>query len=239
MAKIKVKPRKKLIDAENPITLWITVREYVEQNARQIGAIALAVVVVAAAVLAWSSMKARAERDSLNMFYAAMSTMTAPVDSKATAAHAALYEKALAQFKEVREKHGGTTAGVMALLYEGNCAYSLKKYDEAIGYYKEFLDAAHGTLQYLRSAGYEGIGYASESKGDFKQAAEWFEKQKNETQAEGGGAAALNLARVYELAGDKLKACNQYKEFFEKNPLSGQKQFAQIKADSLCAKKGK
>ncbi|MCX5900848.1 MAG: hypothetical protein NTX06_08975, partial [Proteobacteria bacterium] len=82
MAKIKVKPKKKQIDAENPITLWVTVRSYVEQNARQIGAIALAVVVVAAAVLAWSTMKARAERDSLNMFYAAMSTMTAPVDSK-------------------------------------------------------------------------------------------------------------------------------------------------------------
>ncbi|MBN2106145.1 MAG: tetratricopeptide repeat protein [Deltaproteobacteria bacterium] len=239
MAKIKVKPRKKLIDAENPITLWFTVKEYVEQNARQIGAIAFAVVVVAAAVFAWSAMKARAERDSLNMFYAAMSTMTAPADSKDPAAQTALYEKALAQFKEVREKHGGTTSGALALLYEGNCAYSLKKYDEAIGYYKEFLDASHGTLQYLRSAGYEGIGYAYESKGDFKQAAEFFEKQKNDSQAEGGGSAALNLARVYELAGDRQKACNQYKEFLEKNPLSGQKQFAQIKADSLCPKKGK
>jgi tetratricopeptide (TPR) repeat protein len=239
MAKIKVKPKKKLIEAENPITLWITVREYVEQNARQIGAIALAVVVVAAAVFAWSALKARAERDSLNMFYAAMSTMTAPADSKSPAAQTALYEKALAQFKEVKEKHGSTSSGTMSLLYEGNCAYSLKKYDEAIGYYKEFLDAAHGTVQYLRSAGYEGLGYAYESKGDFKQAAEWFEKQKNDTQAEGGGSAALNLARVYELAGDRQKACNQYKEFLEKNPLSGQKQFAQIKADSLCPKKGK
>jgi tetratricopeptide (TPR) repeat protein len=239
MAKIKVKPKKKLIDAENPITLWITVREYVEQNARQIGAVALAAVAVAAAVLAWSTMKARSERDSLNMFYAAMSTMTAPVDSKAPAAQQALYEKALAQFKEVREKHGSTSSGTMALLYEGNCAYSLKKYDEAIGYYKEFLDVAHGTLQYLRSAGYEGLGYACEGKGDFKQAAEWFEKQKSDAPAEAGSSAALNLARVLELSGDKQKACNQYKEFLEKNPLSGQKQFAQIKADSLCPAKGK
>ena len=70
-------------------------------------------------------------------------------------------------------------------------------------------------------------------------AAEWFEKQKNELQAEGGGAAALNLARVLELVGDKQKACEQYKEFLEKNPLSGQKQFAMIKSDSLCPKKGK
>ena len=239
MAKIKVKPKKNLFDAENPITMWETVRDYAEQNARQIGAIALAVVVVVAAVLVYGTMKARSESESLNMFYIAMSTMIASVDSKDGTARPAVYEKALAQFKEVKEKHGGTTPGEMSLLYAGNCAYSLKRYDEAMGYYKEFLDAAHGTLQYLRSAGYEGMGYACEAKGEFKQAADWFEKQKNELQAEGGGAAVLNLARVLESGGDKQKACEQYKEFLEKNPLSGQKQFVMIKADSLCAKKVK
>ena len=238
MAKLKVQPKKSLLEVENPITLWLTVRSYVEQNARQIGAIALAVAVVAAAVLTWSTMRARAERDSLNLFYSAMSTMMASVDSKGGAVKPDVYEKALAQFKELKDKHGSTTFGTTALLYAGNCAYSLKKYDEAIGYYKEFLESAHGTMQYLRSAGYEGLGYACEGKGEFKQAAEWFEKQKNDIQAEGGGAASLNLARVLELAGDTQKACEMYKEFIEKNPLSGQKQFAQIKADSLCKKKG-
>lgn len=238
MAKIKVQPKKNLLEVENPITLWLTVRGYVEQNARQIGAIALAVAVVTAAVLAWTTMKGRAERDSRNLFYVAMSTMMASVDSKGGAVRPDAYEKALALFKELKDKHGSTTFGTMALLYAGNCAYSLKKYDEAIGCYKEFLESAHGTMQYLRSAGYEGMGYACEGKGDFKQAAEWFEKQKNDLQAEGGGAAALNLARVLELAGDKQKACEMYKEFVEKNPLSEQKQFAQIKADSLCRKKG-
>ena len=204
MAKIKAKPKKNLFDAENPITMWATVRDYAEQNARQIGAISLAVVVVAAAVVTWSTMRDRAESESLNMFYNAMSTMMASVDSKDGTVRPAVYEKALSQFKEVKEKHGSTTSGTMALLYEGNCAYSLKKYDEAIGYYKEFLDAAHGTLQYLRSAGYEGLGYSFEGKGDFKQAAEWFEKQKNDIQSEGGSAAALNLARVFELAGDRI-----------------------------------
>ena len=173
------------------------------------------------------------------MFYAAMSTMLASVDSKDGKPQPAMYEKALAQFKTVNQKYGGTTSGTTALLYAGNCAYSLNKYDDAIAYYKEFLEAAYGTLQYLRAAAYEGIGYACEGKGEFKQAAEWFEKQKNELQAEGGGAAALNLARVLELVGDKQKACEQYKEFLEKNPLSGQKQFAMIKSDSLCPKKGK
>ena len=239
MAKIKVKPKKNQFDAENPITMWATVRDYVEQNARQIGAITLAIVVVAAAVLIWGAMKARAERESLNLFYVAMNTMMASVDSKDGTTKPAVYEKALSQFKEVKEKYGSSTSGILALLYAGNCAYSLKKYDEAMGYYKEFLDAAHATLQFLRSAGYEGMGYACEGKSDFKRAAEWFEKQKNELQAEGGGAAVLNLARVLELGGDKQKACEQYREFLEKNPLSEQKQFAQIKTDSLCPKKGK
>ena len=236
MAKIKVKPKKKLIDAENPMTLWTTAREYVEQNARQIGAIALAVAVVAGAVFAWTMMRARAERESLNMFHSALATLSAAVDTKTGASQPAAYEKALAQFKEVREKHGGTQSGKIALLYAGNSAYNLKKYDEAVGYYTEFLDVAHGNLQYLRAAGMEGLGYSCEGKGDFKAAAEWFDKQKKE--ADGTGAAVLNLARALELGGDMQKACQQYKEFIEKNPLSGQKQFAQIKAETICPKKG-
>jgi len=238
MAKIKVKPKKNLFNAENPLTMWGTVRDYVEQNARQIGAIVFAIAVVCVAVLVWSTMKARSERDSLNMFYAAMSTMLASVDSKDGKPQPAMYEKALAQFKTVNQKYGGTTSGTTALLYAGNCAYSLNKYDDAIAYYKEFLEAAYGTLQYLRAAAYEGIGYACEGKGDFKQAAEWFEKQKSDThQVEGGVTSVLNLARVLELGGDKQKACDLYKEFIEKNPLSEQKQFAQMKIDSLCKKK--
>lgn len=236
MAKIKVKPLKKGIDAENPITIWVTAKQYVEQNVRQIGAIALAVVVVAAAVVAWSMMRARAENESLNMFRGALATLSTAIDSKTGAPQPAVYEKALAQFKAVTQKHGVTQSGKIALLYAGNCAYNLKKYDDALGYYKEFLAASHGNLQYLRSAGMEGMGYACEGKGDFKAAAQWYEKQKKE--ADGAGSAVLNLARALELGGDKEKACKQYKEFVEKNPLSVQKQFAQIKADSLCAKKG-
>jgi hypothetical protein len=239
MAKIKVKPKKNLFDVENPLTMWQTVREYVEQNARQIGAIALAVAVVCAAVVTWSMMKARSERESLNMFYSAMSTMLASVDSKDGKTRPEMYERALAQFKMVNEKHGGTTSGATALLYAGNCAYNLKKYDDAVNYYKEFLNTAHGTLQYLRSAADEGIGYAFEGKGDFKMAAEWFEKQKGDSPAEGGIAAVLNLARVLELGGDKQKACTMYREFIEKNPLSEQKQFILMKIEKLCEKKSK
>ncbi len=236
MAKIKVKPKKSIIEAENPITLWTTAKEYVVQNARQIGAIVLVIAVIAGGAFAWSMMRARTERESLNMFHGAMATLAAAVDSKTGAAKPAVYATALTQFKEVKEKYGTTQTGRLALLYAGNSAYNLKKYDEAIGYYTEFLDAAHGNLQYLRATAMEGLGYACEGKGDFKAAAEWFEKQKKET--DGTGGAVLNLARVLELGGDRQKACQQYKEFIEKNPLSEQKQFAQIKAESICPKKG-
>jgi tetratricopeptide (TPR) repeat protein len=234
MAKIKTKTKKTRIDAENPLTLWTTARQYVEENARQIGAVALAVAVLAGAVFAWSMMRARSEQDSLNMFHAALAVM-AP-EGKAGQPQPAQYEKALAQFRQLREKHGGTQSGKIALLYAGSCQYNLKKYDEAVQSYQEFLDAAHGNLQYLRGAALEGLGYSFEGKGDFKAAAEWFEKQKSES--DGSGSSLLNLARVLELGGDRQKACQQYKEFLEKNPLSAQKQFAQIKADSVCPKKG-
>lgn len=236
MAKIKAQPKKIFIDAENPLTIWIAAREYVEQNARQIGAIALAVVVVLGAAFAWNIMRGRAERESLNMFHQAMATLSAAVDAQTGTSKQELYEKALTQFKQVKDKHGATQSGKIALLYAGNSAYSLEKYDEAIDFYKKFLDEARGNLQFLRPAGLEGLGYAYEAKGDFKQAAEWFEKQKKETAVSGG--ALLNLARVLELGGEREKACKLYKEFISKNPLSGQKQFAQIKADSICFENG-
>jgi tetratricopeptide (TPR) repeat protein len=236
MAKIKAKPKKSLAQVENPITLWETVREYVEQNARQLGAIALAVGVVAGVVFLWTTMRAQTARESLSMFNEAMNTLGGPAPGTKGATPVVSYDRALEQFKAVHEKHGGTLAGRTALLYAGNCAYNLKRYDEAMGYYQQFLDVAHGELQYLKSAAYEGMGYASEGKGDLKAAADWFEKQKSENQTE--GFAILNLARVAESGGDRAKACSLYKEFLVKNPSSGQKQLAQMKADSLCAKKG-
>jgi tetratricopeptide (TPR) repeat protein len=236
MAKIKPKVKSVHIEADKPITIWITVRDYVQQNARQLGAIAIAVVAVVGAVLIWSMLRDRAEQESVSLFHRGLALMAQSADQKTGAQKPDAYEKALALFKEAAEKHGGTQTGKTALLFAGNCSFGLKNYDDALKQYTAFLDAAHGNLQYLRSAGFGGMGYAFEGKGDYKQAAQWFEKQKKET--ESTGEATLNLARVLELGGDKQSACQQYIEFIEKNPMSGQKQFAQIKAQNICPKKG-
>ena len=39
MAKIVAKPKRGVMDAENPITIWFTIREYVEQNTDSLEAI--------------------------------------------------------------------------------------------------------------------------------------------------------------------------------------------------------
>lgn len=232
MAKIKVKSKKNLLDTDNPLTLWMTARQYVEQNVRQIGAIALAVVVVAGAIFAWTVVRSRAERESTTMLNGAMATMSAAVDAQSGAIRPAMYEQALGLFKQLRQKHGATQSGKIALLYAGNCAYNIKKYDEAMSLYREFLDAAGGDLRFLRPAALEGMGYACEGKGDYKAAVEWYEKQKKESGE--AGSAVMNLARALELAGDRGKACSQYREFIENNPLSGQKQLAQLKVQAVC-----
>lgn len=234
MAKIKAK-KKEMLAPEAAVSLWVQVQDYVQENMRQIGAIALIVVVLAGGITIWQVIGARAEREALSQFNEAMDIMSKR-SGKAPDAEVP-YAQALEKFKGIREKHAGTQSGVAALLYAGNCSYNLKKYDEAISFYKNFLDEAGGSLKYMKPFAYEGLGYACEGKGAYKEAIEYFEKQRSAGSADSGFMALLNLARCYESENNREKACGLYREFMEKQPASSFKDLAQIKIENLCSKK--
>ncbi|MEI6126559.1 MAG: tetratricopeptide repeat protein [Pseudomonadota bacterium] len=234
MAKIKTK-KKEVLDPEAAVSLWVQVQEYVQENMRQLGAIALIVAVVAGGITIWQVTKSRSEREAVSQFNEAMNIMTQRAGKGAEAE--ASYAQALEKFKAITEKHSGTPSGAEALLYAGNCCYNLKKYDEAITWYKKFLDEAGSSLSYMKPFAYEGLGYACEGKGAYKEALEYFEKQQSAGPADAGSMVLLNLARCYELENNREKACSLYREFMEKQPASSFKDLAQTKVESLCGKK--
>lgn len=233
MAAKRTMSKKELLQADAVFSFREKVQAFAEENSRQLAAIGLIVCVIAAGIGFWKVRQSTAEKESLGLFYGAMNNMVK--SSKSAVDSEIKYSQALEGFKKVSNKYSGTKAGAASLFYAGSCSYSLKKYDEAISYYKEFLDKTGSTLHYLRPFAYESIGYAYEGKGEYRKALEWFEKQKSEGQGV-NPMSLLNLARCYEAEGDKEKACQSYREFIEKYPLSSFNEFAQIKTANLCFK---
>ncbi len=236
MARIKVVKKKDVVDPETAVTLWSQTREYIESNIRQIAAIALIIVVCAGATAAWVAVRAKAERQALSLFSEALAAMEQQ-PGKAGAPSEVPYDQTLEKFKAIKQQYPSTKAGIASLFYAGNCSFNLNKYDDAIAYYKDFLDTAGGNLRYLKSFAYEGMGYSYEMKNNCKEAITWFERQKNEGQSEVNSMALLNLARCSEAEGNREKACALYKEFLEKQPSSSFKDLAQLKTATLCEKK--
>jgi len=209
-----------------------TVQEFVQENIRQISAIALVVIVVAAFIGFWQYQKITSESRANVLLNSALAILTAEpgkdVDSTTR------FSKVLERFKQIEEKYPSTPAGAAALMYAGMMSYKLKMYEEAISFYNDFLKRADDAVAFLKPSAYEGLGYVYESQGEYQQALEWFEKQHGEQDGE-NSEALMNMARCYELKGDNVNACEAYKTFVKKTPSSSFVEIANIKIRSLCS----
>ena len=238
-------PKRKLakeIDVIEPgrlLLLWRRLQHFVEQNIRQVAAVGLIIVVLAGGIGFWKYKKAQAEEDSYALFFTAMNRYNSsdkPAGIKdAAPANDENSRQALPEFKKITAQYPDTTAGKAALFYAGACSYDLKKDEDALSLYQEFLKKTGGEQNYLRPAAYEGIGYVYERKGDYKQAIEWFEKQKRDANDSLNMMAPLNLARCYAALGEREKACTSYKEFTEKYPSSSFAEAAKTGISEFCA----
>lgn len=235
MAAKKTIAPQEVLQADGIFTMWERLQAYVLENYRQIAAIGLILCVIVAGILFWRARQGRAEQESLTIFYEALAIL----DKQPTeaAGRDQQYGQALEKFVKAISSHPGTHAAKAALFYAGNCSFSLKKYDEAIAHFQDFLAQADKQLAFLQPFAYEGIGYAHEAKGDYPKALEWYERQRNAQPAGVNAFALLNLARCHEAASEQDKACQRYKEFLEQNPASSFKELAQSKVASLCSQK--
>jgi len=239
MPKRKLAKEIEIIEPGKLLSLWRQLQHFIEQNIRQVAAVGLIIVVLAGGIGFWQYKKAQAEEDSYALFFTAMNRYNSsdkPAGSKdAAPANDENSRQALQEFKKITAQYPDTSAGKAALFYAGACSYDLKKDEDALSCYQEFLKKTAGEQNYLRPAAYEGIGYVYERKGDYKLALEWFEKQKSDASDSLNMMAPLNLARCYAALGEREKACTSYKEFTEKYPSSSFAEAAKTGVSEFCA----
>jgi tetratricopeptide (TPR) repeat protein len=224
----------KEVEQTEPLALFVAkVKDYVKENLNQIASVVSIILIIAAGIFYWQYTLLKAEKDSFSSFSRALTTMSTEV--KTEAEREVVSQQALELFKSVVGNYPKTKTGAASLYYSGNCSLTLNNYDEAIEYYNQFLGKSDKSFVYLRALAYEGLGYAYEGKGEFTQAIEWFEKQKNEGKDVDISVALLNIARCQELSGDNAAACKSYTDFENEYASSSFIETVQMKMNDLCA----
>jgi len=232
MAAMNKMSKKELLESDPMFLFYQRVQAYIKDNMRQIAAIGLTLCVIVGGTGLWWTMKTKAENKSQLMFYSALTEMLQ--QTKNAVDTELKYGRAVEKFKNTCGEYPNTSAGILALLYAGNCSFYLKKYDEATGYYDAFLKKSDELLDDLKPFAFEGLGYVSEEKAEYEKAVEWFTKQRGEAGSSGEAMALLNLARCYEALGNTSLACQSYKNFSESNPSSAFNEIVTLKTGLLC-----
>ncbi len=238
MPKRKLTKEIEIIEPGQITQLLDTVKTFVIEHINQVAAIALIIVVVSGSIGLWKYNQVQADQQSLSLFYAALqnyNTIQAVSEKQGTSAPTEdFYKKALEQFTNVIKQYPDSRGGVASLFYAGSCSYYLKKDDEALRYYQDFLNKIGQRDDALRPFAYEGMGYVYERKEDYKKAIEWFDKQKNDKLKSLTMTAPLNLARCYAALGERDNACKAYQEFISKYPSSALADTAKIGETAYC-----
>ncbi len=120
---------------------------------------------------------------------------------------AADFAKALELFRSVRKQYPSTRNGAIAQYYIGNCLANLGRNDEALAEYQTFVSKYSGD-KFLLGLVYERMGYVYSGLGKQADAIKAFEQSENLI---GPGVASVELARLYETAGNATASQQKYK----------------------------
>lgn len=122
------------------------------------------------------------------------------------------YGKALDLFRDAQKKYPDTMSGAIAQYYVGNCLVNLGRTDEALKEYQVFVDK-YSRDKFLLGLVYQRIGYAYLVLGKQDDARKAFEQAESVT---GPGVATVELAKLFEAAGNMPEAEKKYKVVMEK-----------------------
>jgi tetratricopeptide (TPR) repeat protein len=122
------------------------------------------------------------------------------------------YRKALELFRGIQKKYSGTLSAAVAQYYIGNCLANLGQADEALKEYQVFVNI-YSDRKFLLGLVYQRMGYVFRMLGKQTEAIKAFEQ----ADALGApGVATVELARLYEAAGNIPESQKKYKIVQEK-----------------------
>jgi len=119
-----------------------------------------------------------------------------------------LPEKNIPGLQTIVDNYGSTKAGNLAKFYLANSFFNMQNYDKAL----ELFDDVSTGVEFVSISAIAGEAACYEAKGDFAQAAKYFEKAGKESSADPNAADNLVCAaRNYVKTGDKTRAIELYK----------------------------
>ncbi|HPJ96316.1 MAG TPA: tetratricopeptide repeat protein [Syntrophales bacterium] len=178
--------------------------EYVKHNRTKIMIIAAAVVVLLLLIAGWFIYDRSYENKAAELYESAFL-----VEKSGEAQGAAM---AVKQYKDLLAAYPRSNAAVFASYRLGNLYFKVNRYDEAIGFYNQYLEKASRNND-LTTLVLSALGASYESKKDLKKALEYYEKAII-TPVDNGFVAVnyQNAARIYEEMNNKAKALDYYKK---------------------------
>ena len=141
-------------------------------------------------------------------------------------------EGAISEYTFLKDNLSTTDATPWLLLELGNAQYNVKKYDEAILTYREFIKrfGHHSLTPVIR----QSLGYALEEKGQLKEAIEQFEEIAKDPEAVYLKAqVGLDAGRCYEKMEQLNLAVAAYKDVIGTSPESGWAKMAKYRLEDL------
>ena len=122
------------------------------------------------------------------------------------------FAKALDLFRSVQKQYPSTGSGAIAQYYIGNCLANLGRNEEALKEYQAFVEKYAGD-KFLLGLVYERMGYVYSALGKQADAVNAF--KQSETLI-GPGVSTIELARLYEAAGNVTGSQQEYKLIADK-----------------------
>lgn len=122
------------------------------------------------------------------------------------------YGKALEGYRDVQKKYPRTMSGAIAQFYIGNCLVNLNQPNEALKEY-ETLTKKYSNEKDLAGLAYQRMAYVYSALGKQSDAIASFEQAEAVL---GPGIATVELAKLYERAGNAAEAQKKYKVIAEK-----------------------
>ena len=141
-------------------------------------------------------------------------------------------EGAIKEYTFLKDNLSATGATPWLLSELGNAQYNIKKYDDAILTYREFISrySSHPLAPVIR----QSLGCVLEEKGQLKEAIEQFEEIAKDPEATYLKAqVGLDTGRCYEKLGQLNSAVAAYKEIVATYPESGCAKMARYRLEDL------
>ena len=216
MAKKKISRKQFLKGPDEFLTLSGKAANFFATHLREFRYLGLAVAVIVIAYLAVHTYLGSVNKKGQNAYNVAYNTMA---ENMKPDADPDSLRKSEELFAIVTDEYGLSKASLLALPQIAYAKFLDKSYDEAIVFYRKFMDRVSGDVQY-ESLALLALAACHEAKGDLKTAIEVLNRVVEELDNPFKEAGMLSLARIYRLDNRPEEAESILKKFVEKYETS-------------------